>query len=116
VFLSFELDLLREAGYLPEMSSCVVCGKDTTDRSYFSAAHSGVVCRNCEGTTPDRMQVDARLLRLVQTILRMPRSNGSVQRLPQLSRHQTDPINKLLAGHIEHTLSRRLRMPHYVLG
>jgi hypothetical protein len=37
------------------------------------------------------------------------------QRLPRLTRHQTDPINRLLAGHVEHTLGRRLRMSPYVL-
>jgi hypothetical protein len=37
------------------------------------------------------------------------------QRLPRLTRHQTDPINRLLAGHVQHTLGRRLRMAQYVL-
>jgi DNA repair protein RecO (recombination protein O) len=114
-FLAFELDLLREAGYPPEMSACVMCGADVIDRAFFSPSHGGIVCRNCEGSAPDRMEVDPRLVRLVQGILRLPRSNGSPQRLPQLTRHQTDPINKLLAEHVEHTLSRRLRMPAYVL-
>jgi DNA repair protein RecO (recombination protein O) len=116
VFLSFELDVLREAGYLPEMSTCVACGSEATDRAFFSPSLSGVVCRNCEAATPDRMEIDSRLIRLVQSILKLPRLNGSPQRLPQLTRHQTDPINKLLAEHVEHTLSRRLRMPGYVLA
>jgi DNA repair protein RecO (recombination protein O) len=114
-FLSFELDLLRVAGYLPEMSACVSCGVETADRAFFSPSQGGVVCRNCEMTTPDRMEIDPRLVRLIQGILRLPRANGSPQRLPHLTRHQTDPINKLLAEHVEHTLSRRLRMPGYVL-
>lgn len=115
-FLSFELDLLREAGYLPEMSACVMCGVQTADRAYFSPSMGGVVCRNCEGSVPDRMEIDPRLVRLVHSVLRLPRANGSPQRLPQLTRHQTDPINRLLAGHIEHNLSKRLRMPSYVLA
>jgi DNA repair protein RecO (recombination protein O) len=115
-FLSFELDLLREAGYLPEMSACVLCGRQVIEsQSWFSPAHSGVVCRNCEAAVPDRMQFDGRLLRLIQGILRLPRTNGSIHRLPHLTRHQTDPINKLLARHIEQTLSKRLRMTGYVL-
>jgi len=61
------------------------------------------------------MQVDPRLVRLVQGILKLPRANGALQRLPRLTRHQTDPINRLLSQHIEHTLSRRLRMSEYVL-
>ena len=89
---------------------------------YFSAGRGGVVCRNCEGTVPDRQSLDPRLLRLVQGVLRLPRGRGNgslaggmAQRLPRLSRHQTDPINRLLAGHVEHTLGRRLRLSKYVL-
>lgn len=53
-FLAFELDLLRQSGYLPELSACVQCGCAIGPRelSYFSPARGGIVCRNCEGTTP----------------------------------------------------------------
>jgi len=111
-FLSFQLDLLRETGYLAELSACVSCGSTLTERepAFFSPASGGVVCRNCEGVVPDRMSIDPRLLRLAQQILRAP------ARLPQLTRHQTDPLNRLFAQHIEHTLGRRLRMPPYLLN
>jgi DNA repair protein RecO len=116
-FLSFELDLLRETGYLAELSECVSCSSPLSDRepSYFSPNRGGVVCRNCEGVVPDRMSIDLRLLRMVQTILKLPRDNGAAQRLPRLTRHQTDPINRMLADHVEHTLGRRLRMVPFVV-
>jgi len=116
-FLSFELDLLRESGYLAELSNCVSCNAALSERehAYFSPNRGGVVCRNCQGVVPDRMQVDARLLRMIQGILKLPRSNGSLQRLPRLTRYQTDPINRMLADHVEHTLGRRMRLPRYVL-
>ena len=124
-FLAFELDLLREAGYLPELTSCASCGGTVggmtgrgDEPAFFSPAESGVVCWRCESAIPDRMEVDPRLLRVMQTVLRLPRdTTGTMpQRLPQLARAQTDPINWILAEHVEHTLSRRLRMPRYVLG
>jgi DNA repair protein RecO (recombination protein O) len=117
-FLAFELDVLRETGYLAELSSCRGCNSALGERepAYFSAQRGGVICRNCEGVTPDRIQVDPRLLRMVQGILRLPRSNGSERRLPRLTRYQTDPINRLLAEHIEHTLGRRMRLPRFVLS
>lgn len=118
-FLAFELDLLRETGYLAELSACVSCGAVIGDResaAYFSPAQSGVICRACEGVVHDRMQIDIRLLRIVHGIMKLPRTNGSAQRLPRLTRHQTDPINRLFADHIQHTLGRRLRLPRYVLG
>ncbi len=117
-FLAFELDLLRQTGHLAELNACVDCGSVIVDRDgvYFSPARGGAICRNCEAATPDRLALDPRLLRLAQQIMRLPRANGSPQRLPRLTRHQTDPLNRLLADHIEHTLNRRLRMPPYVLG
>jgi DNA repair protein RecO (recombination protein O) len=116
-FLVFELDLLRETGYLPELNGCVSCGStiDERERIFFSPNRGGVICRNCEGVTPDRMEIDARLIRIVRGVLSLPRVNGQPQRLPSLTRHQTDPINRMLTAHIEHTLQRRLRMVPYIV-
>ena len=116
-FLAFELDLLRESGYLPELSVCVSCGRDIArDAVFFSPGNGGVICRNCEGSIKDRVPVDPRLIGMMQNLLRLPRVNGQAQRLPRLTRHQTDPINRLLAMHVEHTLQRPLRLRGYVLG
>jgi DNA repair protein RecO (recombination protein O) len=121
VFLSFQIDLLRESGYLPELLACVSCGtpmefpNDAANWCYFSAAQGGIICRNCESVTPDRSEIDVRLLRMLQGILRLPRANGSPQRLPQLTRHQTDPINRMFVDQVQHTLGRGLRLPRYVL-
>ncbi len=114
-FLAFELDLLREAGYLPELNQCVECGKTLgREAVYFSSRSGGIVCSTCESAVPDRFAIDGRLLSIVQALLRLPRVNGAAQRLPRLTRHQTDPINKMLAEHIEHTLGRGLRLRNYV--
>ena len=116
-FLAFELDLLRETGYLAEMTACVACNRALSDRepAYFSPSRGGILCRNCETTVHDRCSINTRLLRMAQSILLLPRTDGTAQRLPRLTRHQTDPINRLLAEHIEHTLGRRLRLRAYVL-
>ena len=115
VFLAFELDMLQQTGYLPEMQNCVECSQPLEERAYFSALRGGVVCRNCQPLRPDATEINVRLLRLVQQMLTLPKSNGSTQRLPKLTRHQTDPLNRMFAEHVEHTLGRRMRMPRYVL-
>jgi DNA repair protein RecO (recombination protein O) len=116
-FLAFQLDLLRETGYLPELTGCVACGVELDDRQIagFSPSRGGMVCSPCAGSVGDRMALDPRLLRLVQGILRLPRTNGEILRLPRLTRHQTDPLNNLLARHVQHTLARPLRLYPYVL-
>jgi DNA repair protein RecO (recombination protein O) len=117
-FIAFEMDLLRETGYLPELTSCSSCGQSqiASQKSQiaFAPSRGGVVCRSCEGAFPDRVAFDPRLLGVMQYVLNM-KSNGSPRRLPVLTRHQTDPINRILAEHVEHTLGRRLRLPRFVL-
>jgi DNA repair protein RecO (recombination protein O) len=110
-FLALELRVLRHAGYLPELTACVNCGAAVggAQEDYFSPARGGVVCRNCHASFPDRIALDARLLRLAQAMAR------ASTRLPILSRAQTDPINRILAEHIQHAVGRRLRMARYVV-
>ncbi len=107
-FLMFQLGLLAVSGFMPELATCVQCYRPAADASSLSPSRGGVVCRNCEDATPDRQTIDPRLIRLLQTLLRHP------QRPPQLTRHQTDPINRALADHVEYATSRRLRLVHWV--
>jgi DNA repair protein RecO (recombination protein O) len=75
-FLAFQLDLLRESGYLPELGHCGECGLPAGegDTAWFSADRGGVVCRNCEGAVPVLFSLDARLLLLMQTVVQPPRA------------------------------------------
>lgn len=116
-FLAFQLDLLREAGFMPELGICVGCGTRAGDRDgvYFSPARGGVVCHNCHASIADRLPVDVRLLRLLRMI-QTPAASGGSRRLPRLTRHQTDPVNQLLLQHIEHSLGRRPKSAYYILA
>lgn len=117
-FLIFFLDLLREAGFPPEVNACTECGQliASHDRAFFSPSRGGVICRSCEMVIPDRIETDVRLLRLIQSLLKLPRVNGSPQRPPRLTRHQTDPLNRLLLEHVETALQKRLRMRRWVVS
>jgi DNA repair protein RecO (recombination protein O) len=117
MFLAFELDLLRHSGLLPEISQCVACGRpvDGWDACYFSPSRGGIVCTLCQGTIHDRIELDPRLLRVVQTIMRAPRAGLLPQRLPRLTRRQSDPLNRILWLHMQHILGRPLRVAGYVI-
>jgi DNA repair protein RecO (recombination protein O) len=123
VFLAFELDLLRQSGYLPEVSVCVSCGSSQRgltpqDKAFFSPGRGGVVCQSCQGLVPDCQEIDPRLIRLIQGMLHVlvqPRAEGLLPPLPHLERRHTDPINRLLAAHIENTLHRPLKLKPYVV-
>jgi DNA repair protein RecO (recombination protein O) len=119
LFLAFQLDLFRESGYLPDLSACSNCRRAFNDRQgpwSFSPSRSGIICGDCEGVAHDRIGIDPRLLSMVGLVLRLPRQNGALLRLPRLTRHQTDPINRIFAAHMQHTLGRRLRVAKYVAG
>jgi DNA repair protein RecO (recombination protein O) len=114
--LAWELDLLKQSGYLPELFACVSCRANPPEgrQFYFSAGAGGLICQKCQSRFPDRRKIDAPLLRLAQSILGLPRANGVAQRLPRLTRLQSDPLNRLLIEHITYTLGRRLRTTSYV--
>jgi recombinational DNA repair protein (RecF pathway) len=117
-FLAFQLDLFKETGYLPNLSACSNCRTPFNDRELWSfwPARSGLVCRACEHVAHDRIPLDGRLVSLVGNVLRLPRQNGSLQRLPKLTRHQTDPLNRVFASHMQHTLGRRLHLAKFILA
>lgn len=113
--LAFELALLREAGLTPDLTNCVVCGRlpGQRERLFFSPPRGGIVCEPCAAIVNDRMPADARLLRIARLIATpVP---GAAVRLPRLTRHQTDPLNRLLVAHVQHALGRGLRMARHVV-
>ena len=116
-FLAFQLDLLNQTGHLAELDRCVACGKGLGNApvAYFSPSQSGAICPNCGPATPDRLSIDPRLLRLVQSIRKLPKANGSTLRLPRLTRHQTDPLNRLILAQVQAMTGRPLRLRGYVL-
>ena len=84
---------------------------------YISANLGGIVCPTCEGAVPDRQGIDGRLLRLVRGFLRVSAEAGpgGVADLPPLARRHTDPINRVLLDHVQHTLGRPMSMGKWVL-
>ena len=45
----FEVKLLDQAGFLPNLSHCTSCGRENFERSYFSSRQGGLLCEQCEG-------------------------------------------------------------------
>ncbi|HWB53877.1 MAG TPA: DNA repair protein RecO [Tepidisphaeraceae bacterium] len=109
IFLAFELEMLRQTGYLPQLETCASCGQSIESASGFSPGQGGIICDSCQSS--DRLPIDPRLVRLMRSILRLL---PDTSRLPKLTRHQTDPINFILMQHVQHTLGRALMMRHYV--
>ncbi len=88
-FLAMHLDILHGTGYLPDFTAIASTGGDSP--------------------------IDRRLLRVAETILKLPRERSSPQRLPRLSRAQTGPLTRFLGGQIEEIVQRRLQTLKYVV-
>ena len=96
---------------------------DEYERHFFVCAECAARVRLADRATEVAKNfaliIDAeleRLISLVTMLLRLPRQNGALQRLPRLTRHQTDPLNRIFAEHMQHTLQRRLRLPKHILA
>lgn len=87
-FVAIQLDILKETGFLPDFSSPT----DTT----LSTINPG-------------------LIRIAETILRLPRDQAKAHRLPRLSRVQSDPLTAYLAFHIQSVTQRVLHAVNLVL-
>ena len=115
-FTVFQLELLRLAGFLPELAACVSCGKPIeAGRVTFSPQLGGLVCGDCPTPPGPRIRSDARIIRMLQTLLRLPRAGGIPQRLPHMTRAQTDPVNRILADYLRYTLGHELCASSFVI-
>ena len=115
-FVAYQLELLTHTGFVPQFGQCVGCGKKPpAGRVTFSYAGGGVICPQCAAPEGEKVSVDSRLLRMLDTMLHLPHQQGIPQRLPRLTRQQSDPANRLLAGYLRNMLGHKLRVAPYVL-
>lgn len=48
----FEMRLMAELGFMPDITACCECGEYTAEYMYFNIADSSIVCCNCTLHTP----------------------------------------------------------------
>ena len=113
LFLSaFELRLLVEVGYAPNLSSCCVCGTSlplhTTDGPalLFSPSLSGLLCPQCDTQGGATFRLAPETLRLLQTWLASEHLPDvcSDNRSPRISQETRSLVSRLLAQHLPRPL------------
>lgn len=111
LLILFQLALLRESGLMPIFDHCTNC-KEACDRAniksdyYFSSSTSGLICRDCEASFPDKIKVSAAALKVILNLNDI---------------HNTDEktlneIERLLIAHFTELLHKSPRMAKYVLA
>ncbi|HQX62653.1 MAG TPA: DNA repair protein RecO [Thermomicrobiales bacterium] len=74
-----EMGLMRVLGYRPELSRCIVCGRDIEAEINGFSVEGGVVCPNCLVGRPDARPISVNALKMLRLIDR-----GEIQRLLSL--------------------------------
>ncbi len=72
----FEMGLLRQLGYRPELALCVSCGAEILPQPNGFTLDGGVICPNCLRVRPDAVLMSVNALKLLRTIDR-----GDIERL-----------------------------------
>ncbi len=116
----FEISLLSELGYRPELQECVICHDSSkAEASYISASAGGVVCADCRpagivlhGISPDALRV----LRSLQdhSYLEAQGLRLDAQTAGELERHLRDAFHYALERDVRSasfldTVRRRFR-------
>jgi DNA repair protein RecO (recombination protein O) len=110
LLILFQLALLKEVGLQPILSYCVNCktkqeSRDTRNEVYFSSSSSGLVCRDCEGSFPDRIRLGKDAAACLTNLKTLAESNEKT----------LNEVEKILIHHFTHTLGRPPKMAKYIL-
>lgn len=117
-YVAYQMALLQHAGFLPEIWNCASCSADQKilpPRVGFDSRQGGLLCNNCMGAFPQRMNLDGKLIAILRTFDRLLKDGAHWQKLPKLTRLQSDPINRLLGKHASESADRELRLLDYIL-
>lgn len=103
----FELHLLNEAGYRPQLQECVTCRRQIEPViNYFRAGGGGMLCPDCGPEYPSGYPVSVnaqKVLRLFQN------SDFSVVGRLKIGAELSREIEALLGGYIRHLLEREVK-------
>jgi len=112
----FQWRLLRHAGLLGGLDSCVSCGMRVEEMArdgevFFTSRHGGLLCRHCLAPGGEKQQVDKSALAALATL-----SAAEAGKKVVLPPAQAGAAIKFLDYHISHQLGKQLKMSRYVLG
>ena len=110
LLILFQLSLLKEVGLRPILSHCVNCKRkherrNTRNEVYFSSSVNGLVCRDCEGSFPDRIRVGKDAAVCLTNLKMLAGSNEKT----------LNEVEKILIHHFTNTLGRPPKMAKYIL-
>ncbi len=108
----YELALLKDAGFAPQLFSCVQCGERIQPvANYFSNERGGVLCpRHGEGAA-DAHPLPLTALKVLRYVQTQPYNHIMLLELTPGTQRQ---IEKLMGGYLRFLLERRLKTKRFI--
>jgi DNA repair protein RecO (recombination protein O) len=100
----FELRLVQQLGYQPELEACIKCGNKNCRRYNFSLADGGIVCQPCSAGIGTNHSLSGEALAVMRLLLA---HNIQVVNRVRASQSALAQIEGLLEKYLEYHLERR---------
>ena len=110
LLILFQLALLKEVGLQPILSYCVNCKtkhetRETRNEVYFSSSANGLICRDCDGSFPDKIRLSKNAAGCLTNLKMIAESKGKT----------LNEVEKVLIHHFTNTLGRPPKMAKHIL-
>ncbi len=111
--LGWEMTLLRVLGHLPSWQRCASCGTEVAKAQSmaFGLLAGGVLCRRCRVGRRAVVQVDGRVIDIME---RFSSLQCSLQQPLELEGKLRGQLRGVINQYIRHLLGRRLRVERYL--
>lgn len=108
----YEMRLLDQVGFRPELFRCVHCGEDIQPRDqFFSLAMGGALCPRCGQNAAAMYPVSMNVLKYLRHFQRSPYREA---RRVQMTAQQREEMETLLHHYLTYLLERRLNTPDFL--
>ncbi|MBN2019208.1 MAG: DNA repair protein RecO [Sedimentisphaerales bacterium] len=108
LLILFQLRLLKEIGLSPVFDFCVNCNRAFNvhwNSAYFSVNAKGLICRDCQGAFPDKIQIKLQTVKGLADIKSLDSAEYNIKK----------EAEDLLINYIADILGRHPRMAKYIL-
>lgn len=109
LLMRFEMLMLVELGFMPELDLCTACGKSVDKSMVFSPSGGGVKCRACALEDRDSFRTTGTIVQLVKNLY--PASIAGITGLDLTMRKE---LRKLLNRYVSYLLGKRLKLQSYL--
>ncbi len=108
----YEVHLLGEVGFRPELHTCVLSGATVRpENQYFSFAEGGVVCPEYGASNPNLAGISFQSLKLLRHMQRSRYEQVGSLKIPQAVHNE---LEALLLGYITYTLEQQLQSAEFI--